>query len=978
MRPESRPGFPTVYRISESDRLMVTSTVASRIGRHNSVRLLSLVFFVSGAAGLAFEIVWLHQCGLVFGNSVRATSIVLSCVMAGLALGAALVGWYGWRIGRLLRAYAALEATVAVTGVALTYGLAGLIGVIAPLARHLPETSWSTSLVRFVAAFALLAVPTTAMGATLPVLVVALSRGGYGFGRALGRLYGWNTLGAVTGVVSAEVVLIGRFGVAGTAWIAASMNLSAAAAALWLSRSVGEIGHVRESTPLAMRSPRHVWRLLVCAWLAGGGLMALEIVWFRFLSMFVVSSTLTASLMLAVVLAAIGIGGLTASAWLHRRPEAISYLPAIAFATALISVESYATFRFLATGSWAAEWSRILWFAGALTFVTSVLSAVIFTLLGEAITRCGVAETRAAGWLTLANTTGAMCGPLVAAFVLLPMLGMERAFIVLALLYGVVGLLAIPDSRPRLWTPAGVALAGAALVAVVATVRFPFGLMAENYFARAAQLYAVDGSRVVATREGPSETIFLMQKQWMGQPVYDRLVTNGFSMSGTHLTGKRYMRFFVYWPMLVHQAPLRRILVVCYGVGVTVGAVTDVKSAESIDVVEISPDVVAMSDIIYPPDARPLRDPRVRLHIEDGRYFLQATDERFDLITGEPPPPLTPGAVNLYTREYFQLIHNRLAEGGIATYWLPVARRGEYDVNAIIGAFCDVFEDCSLWNGTPFDWMLVGTRHATGPVSATNFSSAWNDPVVWPHLREIGFEVPQQIGASFLGDASYLRELTAGSPPLTDNYPHRLRPRPAKLSLEVAPDNVEANLTGFLSGVVDPLRARDAFARSAFIRRLWPRQLVIETLPFFDDQRMINRVMSEGANPLGHIKELHALLTETSLRRLPLWELGSDDVQQEIVAAGDDGSGMVAYVLGVRTLVARNYRAAAGYFAESERRGLRLTTSRPLLVYSLCLSGNLAEARQAARGVVPHDADERLFWSFLTSTFGVGPEVNHP
>lgn len=953
---------------------MGTSTVAY-IGRNNNVRLLSLIFFVSGAAGLDFEIVWLHQSGLVFGSSVRATSIVFSCVMAGLALGAALVGWLGSRIGRLLRAYAALEAVVAVTGVALTYALAGLVGVIAPLGRHLAETSGVTSLVRFVAAFVLLAVPTTAMGATLPVLVVALSRGGYGFGRALGRLYGWNTLGAVIGVVCAEVVLIARFGVVGTAWIAAAMNLGAAAAALWLSPRAVETRLSEESTPLPIGPPGHVTRLLICAWLAGGALMAFEIIWFRFLSMFVVSSTLTVSLMLAVVLAAIGIGGLAASAWLHRRPHATRYLPAIAFTTALISVESYAAFRFMATGPWAAEWSRILWFAGTLTFGTSALSAVIFTLLGGAIRDRGAADTHAAAWVTLANTTGAMCGPLVAAFVLLPMLGMERAFFTLALVYGAIGVLSLPHSRPRFRTAAGWTLATAALIAVFAIARFPFGLMAQNYFARAAGFYAVDGSRVIATREGPSETIFLMQKQWMGQAVYNRLVTNGFSMSGTHLTGKRYMRFFVYWPMLLHQTPLRRILVVCYGVGVTVGAVTDLKSAESIDVVEISPDVVAMSDIIYAPDARPLRDPRVRLHIEDGRYFLQATDEHFDLITGEPPPPLTPGAVNLYTREYFQLIRNRLAEGGIATYWLPVARRGEYDVKAIIRAFCDVFDDCSLWNGTLFDWMLVGTRHAAGPVSNANFSSAWNDPVVWPHLREIGFELPQQIGATFLGDAAYLRELTRESSPLTDNYPQRLRPQPAKLSLVAGADNVDPNLTGFLRGVIEPSRARDAFARSELIRHLWPRQLASETLPFFDDQRLINRVMSDGPNPLRHIRELHTLLTETSLRRLPLWELGSDDVQQEI-AIRDDGSGLVAYVLAIRALVARNYPVAAEYFAESERRGLRETTARALLVYSLCLSGNLPEARQAAQGVVPHDADERLFWSFLRSTFGVGTDVD--
>ena len=118
-----------------------------------------------------------------------------------------------------------------------------------------------------------------------------------------------------------------------------------------------------------------------------------------------------------------------------------------------------------------------------------------------------------------------------------------------------------------------------------------------------------------------------------------------------------------------------------------------------------------MSDVIHPAKRTRCATRACALHIEDGRQFLQATPKRFDLITGEPPPPRTPGAVNIYTREYFQLMHDRLAEGGIATYWLPVGRPDPgTNVNAIVRAFCDVFADCSLWNATPFDLMLAGTR----------------------------------------------------------------------------------------------------------------------------------------------------------------------------------------------------------------------------------------------------------------------------
>jgi hypothetical protein len=376
---------------------------------------------------------------------------------------------------------------------------------------------------------------------------------------------------------------------------------------------------------------------------------------------------------------------------------------------------------------------------------------------------------------------------------------------------------------------------------------------------------------------------------------------------------------------------------------------------------------MSMSDLIYTPAEHPLRDRRMRLHLEDGRQFLQVTDQQFDLITGEPPPPLTPGTVNLYTREHFQLIHDRLAQGGITTYWLPVARRDEYDVMPIIRAFCDVFEDCSLWNGTPYDWMLVGTRQARGPASDSAFSKPWNHPVLGPHLREIGFETPQQIGATFLGDASYLKALTAETAALTDDYPRRLLPVSARA---LSADRRSRGTLDLLRAVIDPARARRRFAHSAFIRGLWPEGLLNDTLPFFDHQDIINRIIREGANPLRYIEELHSLITKTSLRRLPLWELGSSDALQRVADTGNDGTGRVEYQLGARALAIRNYPAAARYLAESERRGLHVATTRPLRVYALCLAGERDAANRLVPDVEPNDPDERHFWRWLRSQFG--------
>ena len=934
--------------------------------RRGSEGALSCAFFLSGAAALVFEVVWFHRAGLVFGSTVWSTSLVLASFMAGLGAGNALAARYGHRIDRPARVYAALEVIAGASALALTYVLPHITALLVPVTRALADNRGLLQFVHFAAAWSALAVPAAAMGATLPVLVGALcgSRA-QSLGDALGRLYGWNTLGAVAGVLAAELVLIPSIGITGSAWIAAFGNLAAAALAISMSeRSTvsPQISGtaVRSVSALGAGS---AW-LLGCAALGGAVLMALEVVWFRFVSMFVLNSTLAVSMMLAVVLSAIGLGGLAASRWVRRQPQAWVHLPAVAVQQACFLVASYYVFQFATGGSLVAEWSRVLWFTFVLSFVPAFLSGVLFTLLGEALGRREKTGATAAAWLTLANTVGATFGPLLATFVLLPRLGMERALFGLATLYCVAAGLALPVTFRALTPGTKRTLALSAAAALVVLALFPFGVMSTVYFRRAAQPYTSDGSRVVATRESATETIFLMEQSWLGKPVYHRLVTNGFSMSGTHPAGRRYMRAFAYWPMWLHHAPLKRALVVCYGVGVTAQAVTDIESLESIDVVEISRDVAAMSDLIYQPREHPLHDPRVRLHIDDGRQFLLASSERFDMITGEPPPPLTPGTVNLYTREYFQLIYDRLAEGGIATYWLPIPRSGEYAVAPIIRAYCDVFPDCTVWNGSLFDWMLVGTRNASVPVSYAQRAQAWQHPSIGPRLREVGYEVPQQIGATFMRDGADLTALTAGAEPLTDNYPRRLQQKSADL---------DRRLPQAFGELVDAARAREAFERSPFIRRIWPDASAAEMAPFFDDQRVINRVMLEGANPLRHIDELHSLLVRTTLRRLPLWALGSNDTLQQIADTGNDGTGMVEYQLGKRLLVARNYAAAARYFAESARRGLREPAVRPLEVFALCLAGSLDEARDRSPSTRPTDPDERQFWQWMRANFGVGP-----
>jgi predicted membrane-bound spermidine synthase len=931
-----------------------------------STLAIAAMFFVSGAASLMFEMVWFYRAGLALGSSVWAASITVSSFMGGLALGNALIG--RMRPRHPLRAYALAEITLAATGVMVVYALAAH-APIALLARMSAGTLWATNLVRLAVAFLLLLVPASAMGATLPLLVGELSRRRLTFGAALGRLYGWNALGAVAGTLLAETVFVRRLGVAGTAWLAALFDLMTASAALWLARQARVQADSHAIAAGRGPSIARGWSLHVAAALAGALLLGLEVVWFRFLSMFVLSTTLAMSVMLAVVLGGIGIGGLVASRWYASHSERQTDMPTIAFLSACAVIASYRSFKMLTAGTQVGTWYEIAWFAIVLTLPTSVVSGVLFTVIGHSMARRGGLPVRAAAAVGLANTLGAAGGPLVASFVLLPALGMERMLFAAACGYGALAAMALDG--PMLARRARVA---AAIACVAALAAFPFGLMAGTYFDRTTAPYADDGSRIVAAREGLSDTILLMRQSWLGAPVYDRLLTNGFSMSGTATSAERYMRAFVALPLVLHEAPLRRALVICYGVGVTVEAATKVPSIASIDVVEISPDVVAVSDLIDDGRRRPLRDPRVHLHVEDGRFYLESTRDVFDLITGEPPPPRTPGAANIYTREYFRLIREHLSEGGMATYWLPIARPNPgTDVSPIVAAFCDVFDDCSLWNATPFDIILLGSRHARGAVSVSTLSQPWTVAPLAADLREVGFERPEQMAATFLGDAAFARELVSGSPPLTDDFPQRLRPDRRRYSLSDPRYGIDAQADALYQRTLDTDRARQAFETSAFVKRLLPPAFVASTLSWFEVQAVVNRVMWNGGRPQKLIEDLDGVLTRTSLQTLPLWILGSDAVKQRIASQAADRNGAVEYARGLERLSSRDYAGAASQLAAAEQRGLRNPTVRALLVYALSRSGNVAGAARLASNVEPGDTDAVHFWTWMHAQFGVGP-----
>jgi spermidine synthase len=453
-------------------------------------------------------------------------------------------------------------------------------------------------------------------------------------------------------------------------------------------------------------------------------------------------------------------------------------------------------------------------------------------------------------------------------------------------------------------------------------------------------------------RESAGETLIYIEQRIFGETHSHLLVTNSLSMAGSRSSMRRYSKLYVYLPVALHPDP-KDALVISFGLGSTAKAVTDTASFERIDVVDISKDILELSSAVYPDGENPLNDPRVSVHVEDGRYFLNATDRRFDLITGEPPPPGAAGVENLYSREYFALARDRLAEGGMLSYWLPIHSLSEQGSRAVIRAFCDVFDDCSLWHGIGHDMMLVGTRGASQRVSAQHFARQWHDPVVAEEIAALGFERPEQLGALFVGGAEYLNELARDAAPLVDDFPKRI----------VGPTLSLEELGPMYLAWTDTDRARERFVRDPFVASLWPPELREGSLPYFDAQRVIND-LSFGLRPADRslVHDTFTILTRTDLIAPAMWLLGTNADYQRIVDAARgpmrENPNLHLY-RGAGLLAQRRYEAALEPLESSERNPKNFTLATSLRILALCAAGRADEARaliEARRGLVAPSA----------------------
>ena len=949
------------------------------------------VLFLSGIGALIFETLWLRLSGLAFGNSVWAAALILSSFMAGLALGNALAASAKIRRCRPLHFYAVLEMLVAFFGCTIVFGLPALGKWMAPAWQTFWNYQAALLGLRFIVSFLILLVPTTVMGLTLPVIIEDPGLSQTNFGRTIGFLYGANTLGAVAGALLGEAYLIGAFGLRGTSLVAGASVCAAAVIAVLVARfgmrRSRDCGTAFKGADMSAHSKlplrfdaryRPPFTLLVVSFGTGCVLLALEVIWFRFLRLYVASSTTAFAVMLAVVLAGIGFGGIVAGA-IHRRSSRLHYLlPVLLLLSAVLVLVSYLLFPGewipAPTGVFDLRWWQIALVGVALMFPAALLSGILFPSIVAEVQARVSDRMNSTGITTLCNTTGAAIGPLLASFVLLPGIGLQSSIIICAAAYALLSILVTERDLLRFvrkLAPASLAVVGLWAAIILILIFFPYR-RSEAHFEHASRVYERDNqgevvARVVKRMEGTADTWQLLRRDLVGEPYYYRLTANAFSMSATTPRAQRYMRLFAYLP-LAFRPESNDVLLLCYGCGVTADALLHGPNVKRMDIVDISKEVFAFADsystIGY---HNPLRDPRVHTVIQDGRFFLQASPRQYDIISGEPPPPKVAGSVNLYTQEFFKLMENRLKEGGIATFWLPINQLKVEEAKAILHAFHNAFSNASVWASADQEWIMMGMKGPGRKVSEEELRQLWSHPDSGADLRRVGIEVPQQLGALFLMDGEEIDRITNDVAPLTDNYPKRLT--------DAAWDQ-EATQRFALS-YMETLPALQHFVHSPLITRIWPDTLNKSMEPFFVVRE--SRYLSDtiGSNKL---QELDLYLRDSRLR-IPILEvLGSDAFRVSIaerLARGSETPPLeIIHDLIAGALARRDISRAIRLLENLHARGAFVLNDTLLLTYLYCLNGNVDKAEALAANnarSIEKDSFVDWLWEKLETDFGFHP-----
>ena len=810
----------------------------------------TILFFLSGATGLVYELLWVRLLYQSFGSTIQSVTTVVAAYMGGLGLGAYLLGARSDRHPRPAALYGRLEILIGCFGLIspLVLGLAQQAYIA--LARGLPEGSGLSVALRFGLAGLVLLIPTTLMGGTLPVLTRAFTATDRGLLRAsLGRLYGVNTLGAVLGTGLAGFFLIEHVGIRLSLIGTAAVSIAIGVTALRLPGPGGLPDPGREPAVHAAgdsSAPALLGRLALVLLGATAFVSLLdEIAWTRVLVMVVGGSTYAFTLVLLCFLLGIGLGSAlvarrsatpsdaAASAVFAQGITAAGAALMIAFFSAL---PAYVLLVFQIPGLNAGPRLGLLGGAvAAVVLIPAIGMGMTFPLLTDLIAATGEARGADVGRAYLLNTTGSILGAVLTGFVLVTVLGSDTT---LRLGVGVNVLaalaLAVAVSRGvaegsaqhkhlQVRVLGGAILATAGLVAVVAApgrglraIDLGPTIYGREKMSAAERRSFLDhpGARPLQFIEGRNSTVSVWES-----PVGRALKVNG-KVDASDYGDMDTQVMLGFAPVAARPHP-HAALAIGFGSGVTTAVLAAVPGMERVRVVELEPGVLELARFFRSVNQDVLTRPNVRAIADDARSALQLSNDRFDVIVSEPSNPWVAGVATLYTPDFYRIVRSRLTDEGVFCQWVQLYQLPLPVVAGIVRNVQNVFPHVSVWSAGNYDLMVLGSAHPLVP------DTAWVETLVGhggalavPGHEFLMLDAPQQyFDRQVLGEAGVARLVQRATLAHTDDRPE-LEYVAARRFLD---SREMGDILDSLAGVERPVEAEDHLPPDRLARALSAR-----------------------------------------------------------------------------------------------------------------------------------------------------------
>lgn len=752
-----------------------------------------LLFAVSGAAALIYEVVWTRLLTLHMGHGLAAASAVLAAFMGGLAAGAGAAGRYAKHLSptRALALYAGLE--IAIAALALLMPVM-LVAVRPLLAATYADGSGGAAFafVRLASSVLLLCVPAACMGATFPIASRWMVRMASTAAQDAGGLYAANTLGAAGGAVLAGFVLIPALGLQGTTFAGVALNVIAAAGAWVIARGQGsgigdqgrepgpgnrkDQGSSGSGLPAAGSRSRAPWLAAAALGASGFASLTLQVVWTRLLVQILGPTTYAFSTVVSIFIIGIAIGAAIASRLAPRMKH-----PSIGLACSLLISSGLAL---AAAGS--VDWAlltigdivsnKAFVFADVLQREVLLVSALLLpmTIAFGAAFPFAVAMgsnnddqvTEHIGVIYAVNTLGAILGSLLAGFLLVPAAGLFntiRLVVAICAITAIAILLKTANTRGR---TIGFALSGVVVLAIAFAPQWDPSLLSSGVYKYAPAMRgnnletSLTAGELLSYREGATATVAVRKLTGTLSLAIDGKVDA--SNAGDMLT----QRLLAHVPLLLHPDP-KNVAILGLGSGVTLGSALQ-HPITSASVLEISPEVVEASRFFEAENHKALADPRTRVIVGDGRTHLMLGTQTYDVIVSEPSNPWMAGIASLFTKEFFEGARSRLAPGGVLCQWAHTYDISNDDLRSIVATFLTAFPEGTLWLVGEADVLLVGS---TEPMDAriAGIPAAMKRPRVADDLASVGVMGPFSVSSLFVAEGEALRAWASGARIQTDN-----------------------------------------------------------------------------------------------------------------------------------------------------------------------------------------------------------------